>query len=101
MPAPKRLALYPQEYRALLLLANNKPVHLTVTDADAKRLREDLYAFRTALSASLMHRDLELAIIAEGLRFSVKTIVGTDESILTIERKRDLGETIKEALANG
>lgn len=54
MPTPRQFAAYPQEYSTLFLNARHKSI--TVVEASprkARRLRDHLYAFRSAALADL------------------------------------------------
>ena len=54
MPTPRQFAAYPQEYSSLFLRARDAPLIVTESSPrQAKRLRDHLYAFRSAALADL------------------------------------------------
>lgn len=94
MATPRLYRFYPKEYTDLFLRAVNEPVTINLPTAkEAKRLRFQLYAFRTSLGVPDCEADSNLIFVAPLLEFKIE---GTQLRIYRPVRV----DSIKKAMTN-
>lgn len=90
MATPRPYTFYPKEFSELLLRAFETPVPIEcASEQAAKRMRGQLYAFRTALSVKNCGADPKLILVAPLLSFTLegaKLLVHQPNRINTIKK---------------